>query len=97
MIQFRVGDKIVYHKPKSSYCPGPRAKQVFPLEHGEDYHYVVDKFWKIVQVNNDRTLDVITRKGKRHRLEASDPNITKARLLQYILYRKRFLELNEVL
>ena len=35
--QFRVGDKIVYHKPKSSFCPGPRAKQVYPLEHGEEY------------------------------------------------------------
>ena len=96
MIQFRVGDKIVYHKPKSSFCPGPTAKQVYPLEHGEEYHYVVDKFWKVACVNDDGALDVVTRTGKKHRLEASDPNIKKARLLQYFLYRKRFLGLNEV-
>ncbi len=95
--QFRVGDKIVYHKPKRSFCPGPRAKQVYPLEHGEEYHYVVDKFWKVVQVNNDGTLDVVTRTGKKHRLETSDPNITKAHLLQHLMYRKRFLGLNEVI
>ena len=96
MIQFRVGDKIVYHKPKSSFRPGPRARQVYPLEHGEDYHYVVDKFWKVIRVNDDGTLDVVTRTGKKHRLEATDPNITKVRLPQYILYRKRLLGLNEV-
>ena len=44
MVQFRVGDKIIYHKPKSSCRPGLRAKQVYPLEHGEAYHYVVDKY-----------------------------------------------------
>ncbi|MCX6179497.1 MAG: hypothetical protein NT163_09080 [Chlorobiales bacterium] len=97
MIQFRAGDMIVYHKPKSSFCPGPRAKQVYPLEHGEEYHYVVDKFWKVAKVNNDGTLEVVTRTGKKHRLEVSDPNISKARLFQHFLYRKRFLGLNEVL
>jgi hypothetical protein len=96
MIQFRVGDKIIYHKPKSSFHPGPRAKQVYPLEHGEAYHYVVDKFWKIDKVNEDGTLDVVTRTGKKNRLQASDPNITKAHLFQHLLYRKRFLALNEV-
>ncbi|MEI8185528.1 MAG: hypothetical protein WCG19_02420 [Chlorobiaceae bacterium] len=96
MVQFRVGDKIVYHKPKSSFCPGPRAKQVYPLEHGEEYHYVVDKFWKVSKVNEDGTLDVVTRTGKKHRLKTSDPNITKVHFLQHILYRKRFLRLNEV-
>ena len=97
MRQFRVGDNIVYHKPKSSFHPGPRAKQVYPLEHGEEYHYVVDKFWKVAQVNDDGTLDVVTRTGKKHRLNASDPNITKARMLQQFLYRKRFLGLKEVI
>lgn len=97
MIQFRVGDPIVYHKPKSSFRPGPRARQVYPLEHGETYHYVVDKYWKVDKVNDDGTLDVVTRTGKRHRLDASDPNIRKVRLLKHFLYRKRFPGLNEVL
>jgi hypothetical protein len=97
MVQFRVGDKIIYHKPKSSFCPGPRAEQVFPLEHGEAYHYVVDKFWKVDKVNEDGTLDVVTRTGKKNKLQASDPNISKAHLFHHLLYRKRFLGLNEVL
>jgi hypothetical protein len=96
MAQFRVGDPIVYHKPKCSFSPGPRAKQVYPLEHGEAYHYVVDKFWKVARVNNDGTLDVVTRTGKQHRLEASDPNISKAHLFQHFLYRKRFPKISEV-
>ncbi len=94
MRQFRVGESIVYHKPKRSFSPGPRARQVFPLEHGEAYHYVVDKFWKIIRVNDDGTLDVVTRTGKEHRLSVTDPNISKARLLQHILYRKRFPRLS---
>ncbi|MEI6757719.1 MAG: hypothetical protein FDX18_07260 [Chlorobium sp.] len=97
MIQFRVGDPIVYHKPKSSFCPGPRARQVYPFEHGEAYHYVVDKFWKVAKVNDDGTLEVVTRTGKKLRLEASDPNISKARLIKQLLYRKRFPQFSEEL
>lgn len=94
MMQFRVGDYIVYHKPKSSVCPGPRAKQVFPLAHGEMYHYVVDKFWTVSSVNEDGTIEVVTRTGKRHILKANDQNIRKAHPLQQMLYRKRFPELS---
>ena len=94
MRRFSAGDKIIYHKPKSSFCPGPRARQVYPLEHGEAYHYVVDKFWKVDKVNDDGTLDVVTRTGKKNRLLVSDPNISKVHLLQYFLYRKRFPDLN---
>ncbi|NTU98254.1 MAG: hypothetical protein HGA62_10640 [Chlorobiaceae bacterium] len=97
MMQFKVGDPIVYHKPKSSFRPGPRARQVYPLEHGEAYHYVVDKFWKVARVNTDGTLEVVTRTGKKHLIEASDPNIIKARIFRYFLYRKRFPKLAEVL
>ena len=94
MRRFSAGDKIIYHKPKSSFCPGPRARQVYPLEHGEAYHYVVDKFWKIDKVNDDGTLDVVTRTGKKNRLMASDPNISKVHLLQHFFYRKRFPDMN---
>jgi hypothetical protein len=88
--QFRVGDPVVYHKPKSSFSPGPRAKQVYPLKHGEAYHYVVDKFWKVAKVNDDGTIEVVTRTGKQHRLNVSDPNLSKVRLFKQFLYRKRF-------
>ncbi len=94
MRQFSVGDKIIYHKPKSSFCPSPRAREVYPLEHGEDYHYIIDKFWEVAQVNNDGTLDVITRTGKKNRLQALDPNITTANPIQHLMYRKRFLRMS---
>jgi hypothetical protein len=90
MISFRVGDTIVYHKAKSSYSPGPRARQVYPLARGEEYHYVVDKFWTVTGVNSDGTIDVVTRTGKAHRLPASDPNISRTRLFHHLVYRKRF-------
>ncbi|NTU57892.1 MAG: hypothetical protein HGB00_03075 [Chlorobiaceae bacterium] len=90
MSHFRVGDSIVYHKPKSSVSPGPRARQVYPLAHGEQYHYVVDKFWKVVSVNDDDTIEVVTRTGKKHILPVNDPNISKAHPLKQLLHRKRF-------
>ncbi len=94
MRRFSAGDKIIYHKPKRSFRPGPRARQVYPLEHGEAYHYVVDKFWKVDKVNDDGTLDVVTRTGKQNRLLASDPNISKVHLLQQLFYCKRFPDMN---
>lgn len=90
MVRFRVGDPIVYHKPKSSVSPGPRAKDIYPLANGEQYHYVVDKFWKVTSVNGDGTIEVVTRTGKKHILPANDPNISKAHAFQQFLYRKRF-------
>lgn len=73
MSQFRVGDSIIYHKPKSSVSPGPRARQVYALEHGEHYHYVVDKFWKVTAVNGDGTIEVITVRGKRIACRSTTP------------------------
>ena len=91
MKQFRVGDKIIYHKPKSSFRPSPKAREVYPFEHGEAYHYIVDKFWKVDRVNNDGTIEVVTRTGKKHQLTTDDPNIKKANPIQHLLYRKRFV------
>lgn len=90
MRRFKVGDPIVYHKTKTSASPGPRARQIYPLEHGEQYHYVVDKFWKVTSVNDDGTIEVVTRTGKTHILPAGDPNLRKAHPIQQMLLRKRF-------
>ena len=91
MKKFRVGDKIIYHKPKSSFRPSPRAREIFPLEHGEAYHYVVDKYWTVSKINDDGSIEVNTRTGKINRLSAADPNISRINPLQHLLYRKRFL------
>ncbi|TCD48082.1 hypothetical protein [Chlorobium sp. N1] len=96
MIRLRVGDTIVYHKPKSSFSPGPRARQVYPLARGEEYHYVVDKFWTVTAINEDGTVDVVTRTGKTHHLKADDPNISKTGLIDHLMHRKRFPVLEDM-
>ncbi|MCG8344605.1 MAG: hypothetical protein MI685_05520 [Chlorobiales bacterium] len=95
-MSFQIGDPVIYRKPKNSPRPGPRARQVYPLEHGETYHYVVDKFWKVIGVNDDDTVDVVTRTGKMHRLEKNDPNLYKARFIKYLFFRKRFPDLEAI-
>ena len=90
MNRFYAGDKIIYRKPKSSFSPGPRARDIYPLAHGEAYHYIVDKYWKVEKVYADGSLEVVTRTGKTNRLQANDPNIHKAHLLQRLFYKKRF-------
>jgi len=89
-MHLKVGDPIIYRKRKSSEHPGPRAKQVFPLKNGDTYHYVVDKFWTVTNVREDGTLEVVTRTGKKHRLDQGDPNIHKPHLLEQVIYRSRF-------
>ncbi len=89
-MQLKIGDPIIYRKRKSSERPGPRAKQVFPLKNGDKYHYVVDKFWTVTNIREDGSFEVVTRTGKRHKLDQSDPNIHKPRLLEQVIYRSRF-------
>ena len=95
-MSFQVGDPVIYRKPKNSPRPGPRARETYPLKHGETYHYVVDKFWKVIGINDDDTVDVVTRTGKKHRLEKNDPNLHKARFIKYLLFRKRFRDLEAI-
>ena len=94
-MRLKVGDPVIYRKPKSSTRPGPRARQVYPLEHGESYHYVVDKFWKVIDIDEEG-VEVVTRRGKKHRLEKDDPNLYKAHFLRYLLFRKRFPDIQAV-
>ncbi len=89
-MSLQIGDPVIYRKPKSSSRPGPRARQVYPLEHGEAYHYVVDKFWKVTGINDDGTVEVVTRRGKKHCLQMDDPNLQKAGLFRYLVFRKKF-------
>ena len=93
MPKYEVGDRVVYHKPKMSGRPGRRAEDVHPSPHGEDYSYVVDKFWTVSAVHDDGTLDVITRTGKVHRLREEDPLLRKASLIQKARFKDRFPDL----
>ncbi|MEZ6129661.1 MAG: hypothetical protein R3C59_13340 [Planctomycetaceae bacterium] len=92
---FRPGDLVVYRKTKHSTHPAPRAANVQPAPHGDNYSYTIDKFWVIEQVLDDGTVVAATRRGKRNRLKSDDPMLRRANLLQRLLYRGRFASLPE--
>jgi hypothetical protein len=87
---FQPGDFLVYRKAKVSTRPGPRARNVQPTDNGDDYYYEVDKYWRLADVQEDGHLVAVTRTGKRVELSREDENLRKARLLERIVYRRRF-------
>jgi hypothetical protein len=90
MQKYSVGDHVVYRKPKVSSQPGPRAASVRPSGCGEDYAYVVDKYWIVSAIVDEETIEVSTRRGKTHRLKVDDPHLCKAGLIARWLHRTRF-------
>jgi len=89
-MRIKPGEFVVFSKLKTSSHPSPRAKAIHPAQHGESYSYIIDKFWKVVQVVDDETIEVETRRGKRHRLDKNTPQMRKAGLLHQLVYRDRF-------
>lgn len=87
---FKPGDWVVFTKTKRSVSPGPRAKEVRPEAHGDGYSYCVDKYWIVRQVQDGDKLVVETRRGKRHVVAASDPNVRRPNLLERWLLAYRF-------
>lgn len=88
------GDRVVYRKQKSSVSPGPRAKAVFASPKGEAYHYIVDKYWLVQQVFEDGSVEVRTRQGKLHRIDATDPRLRPATWWEKLVHAKRFPSLD---
>jgi hypothetical protein len=86
---YKTGDLIIYRKPKRSIRPGPRAKNIRPMEHGEEYTYEVDKFWRVVETS-ERELVMKTPGGKVHRISPNDPHIIKPNFFTSLLMRHRF-------
>jgi hypothetical protein len=89
-MKYKVGDHVIYRKSKNSSCPGPRAKEIHASEHGEGYLYNVDKLWTVTAVFEDGTLEAITRRGKVHRLDAHDPALHRASIIEELRFGSRF-------
>ena len=87
---FQPGDVVVYRKQKSSARPGPNARDIQPARHGDSYSYSVDKFWRVIEVQPDNTLVVLTRKGKQQTIAANDPNLRRAHWWEWLLFWHRF-------
>ncbi len=88
-MSFKIGDFVIFRKPKNSIHPTLRAIHVKPARHGETYHYFVDKLWKVVNVF-DNTIEIETRRGKRHCLSIDSPQLRKVGLLDRLSFRNRF-------
>lgn len=94
-LSFKPGDCVVYRKVKYSSCPGPRAKDIEPAKHGEDYSYCVDKYWVVVESRGDKGLLLRTRRGKQHEVTIANPNLRHAHWWERWFYGHRFPSLEE--
>ena len=89
-MKLKAGDFIIYPKWKASTHPSPRAKHIYPAQHGDTYSYVIDKFWKVIEVFDDETIEIETRRGKRRRLNINMPVLRKAGFFSRLFFRDRF-------
>jgi len=86
---FRVGDIVVYVKQKTGTSPGPRAKHVHGAKKGDDYTYVVDKFWRVVGTQGSQLI-LKTRRGKSHEISADDRRLRRPNLWENLFMRSKF-------
>lgn len=87
---YQAGDLVVYTLPKQGPTPGPRARSIHPSRMGDDYSYLVDKFWMVAEVLPDNKLRLVTRRGKYRVISADDPLLHKAGWWQRFRNRGRF-------
>ena len=87
---YQAGDLVVYTMPKMSPHPGPRARSIHPAQMGDDYSYVVDKFWMVACVLDHGSIRLVTRKGKTRVVAGNDPLLRKAGWWVRYRYSDRF-------
>lgn len=89
-IAFQPGDWVIYRKTKHSDHPGPRARRISPSPHGDEYTYLVDKFWVVSEVRDNGEIVIKTRRGKTHTVPANDIKLRKANWWERYWFRNRF-------
>ncbi len=87
---YRPGDLVVYTMPKMSSHPGPRARSIHPAQMGDDYSYIVDKFWMVARLLDAGSVLLVTRKGKTRVVAGADPLLHKAGWWMRFRYGDRF-------
>lgn len=93
--QWVPGQWAIYRKSKRSATPGPRAASVQATPKGEQYSYVVDKFWVVRRVLDSGTLELQTPSGKRREISSDDPNLRKPSWIERLIWRERFVRAEE--
>jgi hypothetical protein len=84
---------VVFRRAKFTSHPGRRAQGIRPAVNGDDYSYVVEKFWIVSRVLADGKLELQTRRGKTHVIEGDDPNLRHATLWDRLRHRSHFSQL----
>jgi hypothetical protein len=76
---------------KRSESPGVRAKNIQGAKKGDEYAYMVDKFWRVDAVNGDE-LVLRTRRGKTHIVKLDDVRLRKPTVWEQLFMRSKFPE-----
>lgn len=92
---FQPGDLVIYLMTKQSSHPTLRAKTVTPSQNGEDYRYLVEKYWIVRKITEDGQLVVQTRRGKTRTISPEDPNLKRANWWHRWLNAGRFPTIDE--
>lgn len=87
---YKPGDNVIYRMTKHSTHPGPRAHDIRPEAKGDDYTYLVDKLWTVLEVRADGQLVLTTRRGKQRIVDPDDRNLRRPSLWERLVYRSRF-------
>jgi len=91
---FQVGDPVIYMMTKQSSHPTLRATTVSPAAHGDDYSYVVKKYWVVREICTDGSLIVQTRRGKTRRVSSYDLCLRHASMWERWMHAERFPEVD---
>ena len=91
--RLRAGDKVVFAKEKASLSPGPRAKEVSPAVKGDEYSYIVEKYWLVKELLPEERVCLITRRGKEHIISMHDPRLRRANVWERVFLASRFPKL----
>ena len=84
------GDKVVYAKEKFSLSPGRRAKEVSPAAKGDEYSYIVEKYWLVKELLPEDRVCLVTRRGKEHIISMHDPRLRRANVWERVFLAGRF-------
>lgn len=96
MSRFRPGDQVTYKMTKQSDHPTLRAVNVSPSEKGDDYAYVVEKYWVVRELTDHGTVIVQTRRGKTREIPVEDPRLKRASWWDKLIYRQKFPSLEQI-
>jgi len=89
-VVYHRGEPVIYRVSTSSKRPGPRAQSIRPARAGDDYRYVVEKFWIVEDVRSDGMLVLKTRTGKSHVVSPDAIALRRPSFWERWWYRQRF-------